>query len=632
MRRLTLAGWIVAAYGMLALGQLRLSDSPAGHTWALLLAPAGAAVLCLAAVRSLPPSSAGPWSLVALAAWAAVVGGVLRLTTPSTAAELFPAVAAALSLLAAGLAWTIHQRDRHRQAEIALDVLLIIGAVFVVLLRWAPGVRGMVDGTVAPLALRLDTVVGPLAGLCAIAFAGVLVVSLRGSRAHGPAAAIAGASVLLAIASLPLALDVPTTAPYQVAGVVGWGFLAYAAQRVLSGGAASFAPADSDPGGARLRQAVAPLAALLLAVVIVDGGTRDPLTPAAALVAGLVAAGVALRVSHLLEATKDRQSERRQLDQSRALVEVSRALAGTTDLGDTLRRVAESSTQLLNGRGTVIELLSDDGRSLEVRAAVGFSPEFLGLRFPVEGSFTGWVVRNGVARTTADVSMEPDIPAKSRRFLPRCAVASAPLRFHERILGVLSALTDEPFDRHDMELLGAFADQAAVAIENARLFEEVNRLSLTDPLTNLANRRRLEEELGREFSAAVRGRRLVAVMFDLNDFKEYNDRFGHIAGDEALQLFGQALKAETRTMNLAARYGGDEFVALLGDSTLDGARVFAQRVKRRFMRSVARLGRRPIGVAVGIASYARAMNTPEQLIAAADAELYEMKARRTRAG
>jgi diguanylate cyclase (GGDEF)-like protein len=600
----------------------------------MLVAPLFAAAACLAAARALPPSAGRPWMLMSAGAVLAAVGSLLHLVAPSSAAHLLPAVALTTIPIAAGLVWTVHQRDRYRGAEIALDVFLVVGAVFVALIRWAPGVQQVIERDAASsFVASFDTIVGPLAAICAVAFAAVLLASLRSSRAGDSAAAIAGAAVLLAISTLPAALliSVAVAGPFRMAAIVGWGFVAYAGTRVVQGGSELFLPADADAGGARLRQGVAPVVALLVAVVVVSAGVGAPLTHTTAIVCGLLSTGIALRVSRLLEATRDRHSEQRQLAQSRALVEVSRALAGATHLDETLNRVADWSTRLLTARAAVIELLSDDGRTLEVRAAVGFPAEFIGLRFPVEGSFTGWVVRHGIARTTLDPAAEPDIQAKSRRFLPRCAVASAPLRYHDRMLGVLSGLADEPFDRHDLELLGALADQAAVAIENARLFEEVNRLSMTDPLTGLANRRRLEDELGREFSAALRGRQLVAVMFDLNEFKGYNDRYGHLAGDEALKLFGRALSAETRTMNLAARYGGDEFVTLLGDSSMEGARVFAQRVKRRFTRSIARLGRRPIGVAVGVSAFARGMTAPEHLIAAADAALYEMKSRKSRA-
>ncbi len=430
----------------------------------------------------------------------------------------------------------------------------------------------------------------------------------------------------------PLTLRLSPAVPFRIAWMAAWGALACAAAIRIAGATTLYAPAEADSCSTRLRQAIAPPATLVLAILVVDAGLRMPLTRTTAVVAGLLAAGIALRVSRLLDATRDRHIEQRQLEQNQALVEVSRALAGATHIDDTLHRVVDWSARLLDARAAVIELLSDDGQTLEVRSATGFPPGFMGMRFPVEGSFTGWVVRHGVARTTLDPDQEPDIQARSRRFLPRCAVASAPLRFHDRMLGVLSAMADEGFDRHDLELLGALADQAAIAIENARLFEEVNRLSLTDPLTGLANRRRLEDEMAREVCAALRGRSLIAVMFDLNEFKEYNDRYGHLAGDEALRMFGQALGSETRAMNLAARYGGDEFVALLEDTSVEGARIFAQRVKRRYARAFARIGRRPIGVAIGIAQFSTGMTTPQHLIAAADSALYEMKSRRSRAG
>jgi diguanylate cyclase (GGDEF)-like protein len=634
LRRLTLAGWIVAGYGLLAAVHVIADDATAVSAAARLLAPLGALIASVAALRSLPPSAGGPWILLGVSALAATAGHLLQFVRGGEDGALFPAAAIVHLPFAAGLAWAVHQRDRARQAEITLDTMLVIGAVSLMLIRWAPGVerlleaRGGVSGASA-----LDVVVAPVAAASAVAFGLVLLTALRSSRAGDSAAAIAGAAILLALSAAPAALGIEgeLADPYRLAGLAGWGFLAYVGARVVGGGIELFIPADADPGGARLRQTVAPLVALLLAIVVMDAGRGEPLDEATAVTVALMSAGLALRVSRLLDATRDRQSEQRQLAQSQALVEVSNALAGATDLTDTLGRVADWSCRLLDARGAVIELLTDNDSALQVRAAAGFPDDFVGMRFPIEGTFTGWVVRNGVPRTTLDTAAEPDIQAQSRRFLPRSPAASAPMRYHERMLGVLTCFAGTPFDRHDLELLGALADQAAIAIENARLFQQVNHLSMTDPLTGLANRRRLEDELQREFSAAVRGRRLVAVMFDLDEFKEYNDRYGHLAGDEALKLFGAALAAETRSMNLAARYGGDEFVTLLGDTGVDGARIFAQRVKRRFTRGIARLGRRPIGVSIGIAEYMAGMSVPDLLIDAADRELYEVKASRTRA-
>src|SRR5690606_13001377 len=141
------------------------------------------------------------------------------------------------------------------------------------------------------------------------------------------------------------------------------------------------------------------------------------------------------------------------------------------------------------GRGWV----ADHGAWLERLGSYGLPRHVLGILLPVEGSFSGWVVRNGRPRATIDPSKEPLIQPESRDFLGNAPVAAAPLLYRGRPLGVLFACArEQPFDEHELELLRALADQAAIAIENARLFEQVRTLSLTDPLTGLANRRQLE--------------------------------------------------------------------------------------------------------------------------------------------
>jgi diguanylate cyclase (GGDEF)-like protein len=204
--------------------------------------------------------------------------------------------------------------------------------------------------------------------------------------------------------------------------------------------------------------------------------------------------------------------------------------------------------------------------------------------------------------------------------------AAAPLHYRDQRLGALFAIRfDRTFDTADLELLGALADQASLAIRNAQLFEQVRALSLTDPLTGLANRRQLARDLAREFAATRRGRQLIAVVFDLDNFKVYNDQYGHPAGDEVLRIFGQVLATETRAMNLAARYGGDEFVALLADTPIEGASVFIERVTTHFQEEMDRLGRGIITISAGYAECDPSMKTPDELIAAAVWALYRVK-------
>jgi len=149
-------------------------------------------------------------------------------------------------------------------------------------------------------------------------------------------------------------------------------------------------------------------------------------------------------------------------------------------------------------------------------------------------------------------------------------------------------------------------------------------LALTDELTGLPNRRYVRITLDREFAAARRGRPLVVVFFDIDRFKAYNDRNGHAAGDVALRSVGQALATQTRAMNISGRWGGEEFLAVLSSAEIAGALVFVERVKNRLRELPLRGG--PITVSCGLAAYQPGMRSPEDVLAAADAALYEAKA------
>jgi diguanylate cyclase (GGDEF)-like protein len=151
----------------------------------------------------------------------------------------------------------------------------------------------------------------------------------------------------------------------------------------------------------------------------------------------------------------------------------------------------------------------------------------------------------------------------------------------------------------------------------------VEKLALTDELTDIPNRRHLRLYLETEFAAAQRGRPLVVVFFDLDRFKQYNDRYGHHAGDDALRLFAGVLQGQTRSMNLSGRFGGEEFVSVLSSCDVAGALVFVERIKKHLREADFPHGR--ITVSAGIAAYAPTMKDPDDLLRAADAVLYEAK-------
>lgn len=148
-------------------------------------------------------------------------------------------------------------------------------------------------------------------------------------------------------------------------------------------------------------------------------------------------------------------------------------------------------------------------------------------------------------------------------------------------------------------------------------------MALTDNLTDLPNRRFAERFLDREFAAAIRGRPLTVAIFDIDNFKDYNDKFGHAAGDQALVSFANILGEMTRKMDFSARYGGEEFLTALSSCELEGGIQFVERV-RAALRNVEFIAG-PITVSVGIASYHPEMTAPTDLLAAADRALYAAK-------
>lgn len=160
---------------------------------------------------------------------------------------------------------------------------------------------------------------------------------------------------------------------------------------------------------------------------------------------------------------------------------------------------------------------------------------------------------------------------------------AAPLVAGEQLEGVLMVInpeTSEPFSTEEIQLLDLFAQQAAIAIQNARLFEEVRHLARTDPLTGLYNRRHFFELAERELERARRsGSALAVLLLDVDHFKQVNDGYGHHGGDQALRAVADLLRASLRTTDVSARFGGEELVVLLPDARSERAVAVAERLR-----------------------------------------------------
>jgi diguanylate cyclase (GGDEF)-like protein len=199
------------------------------------------------------------------------------------------------------------------------------------------------------------------------------------------------------------------------------------------------------------------------------------------------------------------------------------------------------------------------------------------------------------------------------------------------LLGLISV--DEPLngllpDRAHVQAIEFFADQCAVALANARRYEQVRAEALSDPLTGLANRRALDAAVVRAIGRARRDAALCAVLFiDIDFFKDINDTLGHAVGDAVLQRVGRGLRDRLRRGDLLARYGGEEFVALLPDTDLEAAMRVAEVLRRRVatLEFKSLTGTLPVRVSIGVAQLSDELMGAGSLVAAADSAMYEAK-------
>ncbi len=207
----------------------------------------------------------------------------------------------------------------------------------------------------------------------------------------------------------------------------------------------------------------------------------------------------------------------------------------------------------------------------------------------------------------------------------------APIVAQAKLLGFLALDHTQPgfYNAEHAQVLALFAAETALALENARQYEEQYHQAITDALTGLANRRHLQNALSREVPRALRfGRPLSLLILDLDDFKRYNDTFGHPAGDKVLQAVARILLQATRKMDLVARYGGEEFVVLLPETSTEPARQVAERIRQQVAKlhtMAAYEVRTPLTISIGVATLPDHAQTQTDLLLAADVALYQAK-------
>jgi diguanylate cyclase (GGDEF)-like protein len=212
------------------------------------------------------------------------------------------------------------------------------------------------------------------------------------------------------------------------------------------------------------------------------------------------------------------------------------------------------------------------------------------------------------------------------------SIVAVPVRFRDRCLGVIelvNCIGPEGFDERSVALLEALSDFAAIAIENARHVKRIHELTITDDCTNLYNARHLHFILETEIYRSQRyGYEFSLIFIDLDFFKRVNDTHGHLMGSKLLSEVGQLLKTNCRLIDFAFRYGGDEFVILLPQTSKESACTVARRL-HTIVRETTWLTSDGLNVritpSIGIASYPADSRTKLELLQLADDAMYAVK-------
>jgi diguanylate cyclase (GGDEF)-like protein/PAS domain S-box-containing protein len=279
------------------------------------------------------------------------------------------------------------------------------------------------------------------------------------------------------------------------------------------------------------------------------------------------------------------QAEREQRILAEALRDTAVVLNSTLEIDQVLDRILTNVGRVVPHDAANIMLLTDDHLQIvgwRGYDSFGMAESISSVRFKIDDVRTFREMRaTGQPIVVPDTRADPTWIDSSISQWVR-SYAGAPIRMHNQTIGFVNLDSTTPgfYKYEHAERLRAFADQAAVAISNAQMYQEIQQIAITDPLTGLYNRRGLLSFGNREVERALRyNRPLSAIFFDIDHFKQVNDTYGHSFGDKVLQMVAHVCLHHLRSVDIIGRYGGEEFLVLLPETTAPVACQIAERLR-----------------------------------------------------
>ncbi|HSM23643.1 MAG TPA: diguanylate cyclase [Anaerolineaceae bacterium] len=315
--------------------------------------------------------------------------------------------------------------------------------------------------------------------------------------------------------------------------------------------------------------------------------------------------------------------------QAQALKQALEEMSSELELSQVLRRILVSLKTVLNFDSATLFLKEQD--RLKVVAARGFkhTARLINKTFPANDFLLKEIQNTKTPIILEDAQIDQRFKSWEGADHVR-GWMGVPLFRHDEFIGLMTLDNQQPaaYSEEDAKLAQSFANSAAIVIENAKLFEQTQQLALTDTLTGIYNRRYFYELAQKEFARSKRYQDpLSIIMIDLDHFKNINDRFGHLAGDQVLVQLVQRIQSELRESDIFARFGGEEFIILLPETNLGDSTQVAERLREvtadyPFLLVTAQTF---ITISLGVSCFKFTTISLDQLIDESDKALYEAK-------
>jgi diguanylate cyclase (GGDEF)-like protein len=317
--------------------------------------------------------------------------------------------------------------------------------------------------------------------------------------------------------------------------------------------------------------------------------------------------------------------ERRRAAQLEAINALSRHTTAVLDMDELLAKSCSTILQAFPVDHVAILLL--EGKTLALRAHKGK----LTLLFPERGEIPAGAGLSRRAVETGKPVLENDVSKVEnyvRGFSETKSEMCLPLISLGETIGVLALESSHAgaFAQNDVQPLESVADICAAAIQNARYFDRIRHMAYVDGLTGIFNRRYFEMRVTEEIERVRRYENALAlVMVDIDHFKRLNDEFGHLLGDEVLRQVSKLFEQNLRKSDIVCRYGGEEFVLLMPQTTLDHAVAAAEKVRKTVGTWTFPGVARPVTISLGVAAFPADGDSRDALVSAADRALYAAK-------